>query len=135
MREIKFRVWSLIGKTNNMIMLNNGVISDLKDIQNQWYVMQFTGMKDKNGVDIYEGDIQKVTYGKHYWVYVVGTCVSQFGNALFSNTIKNNLSVHVLTDKFTFLEQAATGRDYVRSGKNCEIIGNIHENPELLELK
>jgi uncharacterized phage protein (TIGR01671 family) len=93
---------------------------------------QFTGLQDKDGVDIYEGDIQKVTFGKHYWLYVVGTCISQFGNTLFSNEVKNNLSVCPFLDEFTFLEQASTGRNYVKSGRDCEIIGNIHENKELL---
>jgi uncharacterized phage protein (TIGR01671 family) len=95
---------------------------------------QFTGLQDKNGIDIYQGDIQEVKGGGHYWIFVVGTCVAQFGNALFSNQVKNNLSIDAGTDRYTFLEQVATGRNYVKSGKHCEIIGNIHENPELLTI-
>jgi hypothetical protein len=57
-REIKFRAFSTIGK-HRMIYLKNGSLSDLLETDT-WKVMQFTGLRDRNGKEIYEGD--KVIY-------------------------------------------------------------------------
>jgi hypothetical protein len=57
-REIKFRAFSTIGK-HRMIYLKNGSLKDLQETDT-WKVMQFTGLRDRNGKEIYEGD--KVIY-------------------------------------------------------------------------
>lgn len=52
-REIKFRAWDK--RYNKMLIppaINNPEIED-----NEWVLMQFTGLKDKSGKEIYEGDI------------------------------------------------------------------------------
>jgi len=55
--KIKFRAWSTINK-HRMIFLENGSIKDLNDTET-WKVMQFTGFHDKNGKEIYDGDVLK----------------------------------------------------------------------------
>jgi len=75
--------------------------------------MQYTGLKDKNGVDIYEGDIVKPRNHTGNWIGVV----------------KYNMC------SFWIYEVAGdpSGEESTWSGSiKCEIIGNIHENPELL---
>lgn len=131
MRELKFRVWD--GK--NMYMLagidwegyeSNRIesmrLSPLKageeliptEVEpNEMEILQFTGLQDKNGIDIYEGDILR---------YVPGYFESEGGQ--IENTIDT-----VIFDTSGFCwnsDELWEMNDYV------EIIGNQFQNPELL---
>jgi hypothetical protein len=115
-REIKFRVWD--GKQMDYKIYLGYENCSMNDLFNDEY-MQYTGLKDKNGKEIYEGDI--IT-GK-YW------CGCSIGNVL----------VEWDEDDYGW----APFGDYVCLGRYCDIsrvdrksikvIGNIHENPELLK--
>jgi len=136
-REIKFRVWCNYHKDwekhDVFITLDGRILHDtnMADYGKDHIVEQFTGLLDKNKKEIYEGDIIECEYHgnlpstrdlKHLtWKGIV-----EYGS---------DASFHVF--RKTNLEDQAGSTYAVRVGgsaiKRYEVIGNIHENPELLK--
>lgn len=125
-REIKFRAWDKIEREmidnliswekNGDISHDNHFNSDIPPFRGYMWnsenleIMQYTGLKDKNGEEIYEGDIIKVLNNLSYVYY---------DNGGFRTNILLKSSLMYLADNKV----------------KIEIIGNIYENPELLEKK
>lgn len=112
------------------VMVGNGDIwiIDEDSEANEWIVnndlslMQSTGLIDDNGKEIFEGDIIKIT-DEHSWLEVVS--FSKDKAMFLSKEIKRKIDIpeSPLYDLFN--------TDIFE----IEIIGNIYENPELLEVK
>ena len=136
-REIKFRAWcegTHEGLTFSTTTMEYGVTLSPKgnycEVESGWDIhgeyptvpiMQFTGLTDKNGKEIYEGDIVELKTNYH-------TKDKQFGwqnvEIFFDNLqylCKNNLG------QIYDLQEETDEGSY-----SWEVIGNIYENPELL---
>lgn len=111
MREIKFRAkklgsneWTYGGIAN---LRNVAIFIEIKSET----LGQYIGRKDKNGKEIYEGDVLKGCWGEILWVYYD-------------------------KDYLQFRAKTKTGNnaiDYYGELNKLEVIGNIYDNPELLE--
>ena len=121
MREIKFRAWDVEEKI--MIDANSFAFEEylpLSDLfkSSSFEFMQFTGLRDKNGKEIYEGDIIKLgedTYDLYY-------------------RINEKVTIEWDEDLTGFKPFMDTHSDYdYINNETCEVIGNIHETPELIK--
>ena len=121
----KFRVWdNAVNKMWNVVTIyikdewvkvNDGSIYGItKDLVRDYVLMQSTGLKDKNGVEIYEGDIvrynRRISWSVEKFPYVVKNSMEGF-------VFEYGLIQHRLSKKIEYVT----------------VIGNIYENPELLE--
>lgn len=144
-REIKFRVWDkttdtmftgsdlIIDTGSKMVTIDDNPIDYENDVEA--VLMQYTGLKDKNDKEIYEGDVLSGgnEYDKRY-----GTPVIKIGNyeeckELFDED-GDFYELSCTGVYFEFNDNTCTGIDYTCIS-NFEVIGNIYENPELLEEK
>lgn len=124
-REIKFRAWDAVNKMMdcNVFINGDGSVYDYAsptyntpniEIERQDFtIMQYTGIKDMYGIDVFEGDILKLS--------------NVFDNQGYFKKAVVTFEDGAFECNYSLLKRYA---------KNTfEVIGNVYENPELLEVK
>ena len=131
-REIKFRFWNRklrrMSKVYGVGVIWEGLcdewdIFDWSDVE----TLQYTGRKDKSGVWIFKGD---VLVSDDYPFWSDGQCNYRGVVDWFERDACWYLDLYVVSDR---VRGGATGGMLAQYAEHSEIIGNVHENPELLE--
>jgi len=156
MREIKFRAWS---KNTNSFLDDLSYTHKFDPYghvyspqgSDNYVLMQYTGLKDKNGKEIYEGDVVKITdfckynlltkkyqpvvsnaqvvFGKHQSSHEAGYSTHDELGCFLADKGMNQVWDNVGEDVSLFTTIGELG-DITNHW--VEVIGNIYENPELL---
>ena len=124
----RFRAWDSVKKkfVEHFFITDNGLICNMERptsdynlpipiAKSELILMQSTGLKDKNGKEIFEGDIVKMSkdvYSEPTYYEVV----RHYGGAYRLESKKHGCEL--------WLRHA-----------DCEVVGNVYENPELLEVE
>jgi len=135
-RPIKFRVWTgavmeykiLAGALGHFYVAgmsekDTACLSDFNTIYNEAApLMQWTGLLDKNGKEIYEGDILKPSQFRKLKGYEVK--IGKFETDGYSGGSIEHYGVFLGSESCP---------EFISNFKSVEVIGNIHANPELLK--
>ena len=99
-------------------------------------VGQFTGMTDKNGKKIFEGDIVRYVYepGEGYWNSNQNSVIKWREPGWYMEGIKGTNKYALMCGYMTTVPYASVSNEQ-KNIKVFEVIGNIHDNPELLEVE
>ena len=133
MRDIKFRAWDRA--TQKMYQVQEMELQETcRHVVVEGYdcalvdpiLLQYTGLRDKNGKEIYEGDIVKYTFDSPSSVYASESGLKVRIHKVFWSDWRSSFAIG---------NQWANNNlfNYVRNGNRVEVIGNVYENKELLE--
>jgi uncharacterized phage protein (TIGR01671 family) len=129
MRQIKFKIYDKELKESHVEELQDlceddywydgetdvwSVLYDSHNEQERFVALQYTGLKDKNGTEIYEGDILQILGGwrsQGFYEYDEKVCIKDY--------IFNSYNLMMIINQI--------------GNESVEVIGNIYDNPDLLK--
>ena len=121
MREIKFKIWDIKNiEMGGTFSLKEAIQSDAFEVNVTDIFLQFTGLFDKNGKEIFEGDIM-LTQSKYDGIKI-------YWKIFWGKANRHN------EDIITWCAENQTGIYWLDKSlqEEAKVIGNIYENPELL---
>lgn len=135
-RQIKFRVWDNVDYMSTPFTLQD-LQSKKIEFTSDCPVMQFTGLKDRNGKEIWEGDVVRM---------VGGTCdvlpcgiyqshVIEIGELLVVKSLDSGFTlsrIHIAKEVIPNLVGHVDNYTFWNHQKSLEVIGNLYETPHLL---
>lgn len=130
MREIKFRAWDKVLKRMLFPKFigngNNFCSDDLMAVTGVIELLQYTGLKDKNGKEIYDGDVLK------YHQYCNFNLEKETSISFVKWGETGDSDGYCHGKHFEWVIGGNNADSLADIYENSEIIGNIYENPELL---
>ena len=117
-REIKFRFWDKKKKEFPQVLCLGDSFAEYEKNEDRYIPLQYTGLKDKNGKEIYEGDICKIRF-------VLDDVEDYIFYSLSEEEKKTQTKI--------FLVKSPLFNNQIEfTAEEIEVIGNIYENPELI---
>jgi len=120
MKEIRFRAWDKTAKYMFKIFDNTtGEEWFLPQVKDKFEVMQYTGLKDRNGKEIYEGDIFRITNPNSLYIVTWDEANGRFLGVAVGG-VERRIAYVGMVDR--------------NDKPAIEVIGNIYENVELISI-
>lgn len=121
MRELKFRAWQKEYGMSKIFTLGEPIETG------DAIIMQFTGLIDKNGKEIYEGDIVRYTFDNPDSTFATENGLKVRTGKIFWQEFRASFAIGSINANNDLFK-------YVRNGNRVEVIGNIYEQAgELIE--
>ena len=154
MREIRFRAWDkkrkeIVNINGSDLYLADGEVHEIyesrfgdqrcmedTDVSERYEVMQYTGLKDKNEKEIYEGDVIQFLWEEDSCWGKAGTYKGYIGfnDGAFEVIYIGREDITTFEDGYWHENSKSDDmQSFISWSEQIEVIGNIYENPELLE--